>query len=272
MKYKIFLIFNLYFFFFIFNFLFFFHPAYAQSPTKKSTTTPSVAPTDKSKFDALSEQISDLKERIASRVAQLNLVEKRGIIGIVTEVSDTQITLTDIDNDTRIVSVDEITEFSSTSQKGFGISDIAKGTKLSIIGLYNKQSHKLLGRFINTFIIPVFINGQVQSTNDDEFSLIVLSEEGKEITVDVENVTKTATYSREDGVVRAGFSKITPGERISIVGFPDKKNPGRIVASRVLLLPELPKNPRIKLPDAALQDDDEVTPSTGSGKKITPIR
>lgn len=246
---------------------------YAQSPTKKPTTTPSVAPTEQTKFDALSERISDLKERIASRVAELNLVEKRGIIGTVTEVSDTQVMMTDIDRDIRIVSVDEITKFTSASQKdSFGISDITKGTKLSVIGLYNKQSHKLLARYVNTFIIPVFINGQVGSMNNDEFSIKVLSEDGKETTVDIEKVTKTSTYTKEDGVQRAGFSKITPGMRVIIVGFPDKKNPSHIIASRALLLAELPLNPKITVPNAALENGDEVIPSTGSGKKLTPIR
>ncbi len=246
---------------------------HAQSPTKKLTTTPSVAPTEQTKFDELSERISDLKERIASRVAELNLVEKRGIIGTVTEVSDTQVTMTDIDRDIRIVNLDEISKFTSASQKdSFGISDITKGTKLSVIGLYNKQSRKLLGRYVNTFIIPVFINGQVISMNDDEFSIKVLSEDGKETTVDIETVTKTSTYTKEDGVQKAGFSKITPGIRVIIFGFPDKKNPRRVIASRALLLAELPQNPRITVPDAALQNGDEITPSAGSGKKLTPIR
>jgi len=252
--------------------------SHAQTPTKKPSTTPSVAPTEQSKFDSLNEKIGDLKERIASRVAELNLVEKRGIIGTVTEVSTTQITMTDIEDNTRIIGVDGITKFSSSSQKeSFGISDISKGTKLSVIGIYNKQSRKLLGRYINTFIIPVFINGQIGSTNDDEFSLKILAEDGKEITVDVETVTKTSIYTNANGMKKAGFSKITPGDRISIVGFPDKKNPSRIVASRVLLLPELPKNPRIVAPNTSSESAEPtplptatLKPTSVSKKKLSP--
>src|SRR5579859_2417101 len=74
------------------------------------------------------EQINNLKERIASRVAQLNLVEKKGIIGTVSDVSETQLTITDMKGDNRIVDVDELTKFSSPSAKStFGISDITKG-------------------------------------------------------------------------------------------------------------------------------------------------
>ncbi len=42
-----------------------------------------------------SEIRDQLIENIASRVAELKLVEKRGIVGVVTDVSNTQITISD---------------------------------------------------------------------------------------------------------------------------------------------------------------------------------
>ena len=59
---------------------------------------------------------------IASRVAQLKLVEKRGIIGTVTNVTNTQITLSDIQNNTRFIDVDELTKF--TSAKASTVSSV----------------------------------------------------------------------------------------------------------------------------------------------------
>ena len=57
-------------------------PAFAVSPTP----APSAAPSDKSALsEKLNQEINNLKEKIASRVSELNLVEKRGIIGTVTE-------------------------------------------------------------------------------------------------------------------------------------------------------------------------------------------
>ena len=77
-------------------------------------------------------QINQLKDRIASRVAELKLVQRRGIVGTANEISDTQITLTDVQNNTRFVDVDELTKFASPSAKGsFGISDIGKGNTSS---------------------------------------------------------------------------------------------------------------------------------------------
>src|ERR1035437_5362298 len=66
--------------------------------------------------------LQKVANEIASKTAQLNLVEKRGIIGTVTDVSGTQITLSDLNGNTRFVDVDELTKFSSTSSNSYGIS------------------------------------------------------------------------------------------------------------------------------------------------------
>src|SRR3989344_7962603 len=103
------------------------------------------------------QQINALTNKIASRVAQLKLVEKRGVIGKVTDVSNTQITLSDMSGNTRFVDVDEFTKFKSDS-KSFGISDIEKGQKIGALGLYNKQSRRILARFVEVLQIPDFIH------------------------------------------------------------------------------------------------------------------
>lgn len=233
--------------------LFSFSTSYAASPT----------PTESEKKDV----IGDLKERIASRVAQLKLVERRGIIGTVTDASDTQITLSDISGNTRFIDVDELTKFASPSAKdtSFGISDIQKGNMLGILGLYNKQSRRTLARFVDVVTLPKFIHGAVGSIDEEGFSFKVTTDDQKLLIVDVEKVTKTLSYTKKGKLEKSGFSKIEVGEHIIIVGFSDLKDKTKIIASRVLIFPEIPKNPKIII------SNEEVTVSTGSGKKLTPI-
>lgn len=246
--------------------------AYGQNKST-ATPTPGVSPTtEQSRTEALTDQIEDLKERIASRVAQLRLVEKRGIVGTVTEVTRRQITLTDVHGNKRFVDVDEITKFSGLSSKeSFGISDIEGGTKISVIGLYNKQSRRILARYVNAYVLPVFLTGTITEIDEDGGAIRVLSENGKQTDVDIENVTRTNAYTKEDGVERSGFSQLEIDNRVVIVGYPDKANPARIVASRILVLPEAPTNPRLQLSDPALEEGNVQT-STDSGKNLTPDR
>lgn len=242
-------------------------PAFAAPlPTEEDITPSASKAAEQSLNEKLNKQINQLKERIASRVAELNLVEKRGVIGTVTETSDNKITLMDLNGKTKLVDVDEITKFSSPSAKSsFGISDLTKGTKISVLGLYNKQSKQILARFIDTFVTPVFLSGRVAALDKKNYTVTVISEDKKETILDIQTFTVISTRSKEDGISRLGFSKLNIGDRIIATGFPDKKNPDLLVASRILVLPDLPKNPKIIIPEPS----EEITTSPTPAPKTT---
>ena len=209
-----------------------------------------------------------LLDEIASKTAQLNLVEKKGITGIVTDASDSQITLTDIKGDTRFIDVDELTKFSSPSSDSFGISDITKGENLGVLGLYNKQSKRILAREIDDVTpFPKVIYGAISASDKTNFEITVVKESGEKIVAEVEDLTRTYSYSA--GITsKSGFSKIIPPETVIIIGSPDKQDPNKIMASRIILFPDIQINPSINL---SVQNSPTIIPSTGSGRILTPI-
>lgn len=239
---------------------------FAQSITP-SSSTPSQEITEK-----LSDQINNLKEKIASRVAQLNLVEKRGLVATVKDISGNQLTIVDVNKIERNIDVDEITKFSSSSSKdSFGLSDLKAGNVISVVGLYNKDSKRLLARFIDAYTSPIYASGSITSLDKTEFTLTLAMEEGKSYIVDVENLTKISSYS-DDTSEKLGFSKITEGTRAIIIGYADKKEKNRMVATRVLLFPQLPKNPAVVIAPNAVDTSGGAVTSSGSGKKLTPVK
>ncbi len=232
--------------------------AYAASPSPTASTE---------------EQINELKDRIASRVAQLNLVEKRGIIGVATDVTGAQITLTDIKGDTRFIDVDELTKFDGESDNGsFGISDIKKGSALGVLGLYNKQSRRILSRTVEELVIPKMLNGNIATIDSDNFILNVATdsprgEAGKkeQLQIEFETTTRSFSYNRTNQqLIKSGFSKIKIGESIFVVGFADETVKNKINAERIIILPDIIKGPSVELSPS-------IVPSTGSGKILTPI-
>lgn len=253
----------------ILSLLLFAKQAFAQTvtPTPESST-----PTQKT-TEKLSEKINDLKERIASRVAELNLVEKRGVIGTIKEASGTKITITDILGNQRFIDVDEITKFSSGNSKNtnFGISDLTSGTRVSVLGNYNKQSKRMLARFIDVVTLPILINGVITELNRTQFSITVVDVNAVKMIVDIENITRTSVYTDNDGTVKAGFSRIKTGQRVHVVGFPDKEEKNRMSATRILLLPEIVPNPRIDLSNVTIQPTDTPVPTSRFLRKVTPI-
>lgn len=209
-------------------------PAYA------ATTTPTPSETSDSELR------DQLITNIASRVAQLKLVEKRGIIGKVTAVTNTQITITDSQNNTRFVDVDELTKFSNPSVKGsFGISDINNDDEIGVLGLYNKESRRILARFVNVTSIPMIIHGGIASIDKDNYSLYVITDEGEQKTVEVENLTRTFSYTQKTGLIKSGFSKIKENSSIIVLGTLDKTDKGSLSASRIIFFPDIPSSPKV---------------------------
>ena len=217
---------------------------------------------------SIQNQIDQLKNKIASKVAELNLVEKKGVIGTVSDSSDTQITLTDLNGNTRGVDVDEITKFNSSSSNTFGISDIKKGTLLGILGLYNKESRRILARQVNQLSQnPKIIFGGISSIDNKNFELTVVKENEQKTVVEVTDLTKSTSYS-SGNLDKFGFSKIKVTNTIMAIGFPDKNDPDKLLATRIIILPNVDITSKINLslPEPTL------APSTGSGLKLFPIK
>ncbi len=240
------------------------------NPVMAATSTSSATQTD------LQQKAQKLLDLVASDAAKLNLTEKRGIIGTVTNVSSTQITVDDANGNRRLIDVDELTKFSNPAVKGtFGISDIEKGQKLGILGLYNKSSRRILARFIDVISTTHFMHGTVIKIDSKNFNFDVITDENKQINIDVATVTKTFSHSTEDGLTKAGFSKINENQNIVVTGYFDKKDASKIIADVIILFPELPANPEISIPGTSASGNALPSPSgsiqsTGSGKVLTP--
>ena len=212
--------------------------------------------------------LEKVANEIASKTAQLNLVEKRGIVGTVTDSSGTQITLMDINGNVRFIDVDELTNFSSDSSKSYGISDVTKGTILGVLGLYNKQSRRILARDITVESpFPTVIYGAVALIDKTNYELAVVKQNKEKVVVEIQDITKTNSYT-SGALAKSGFSKIQTSETILTIGFPDKQDPNKILATNIILLPDIQTNFPI---DLGISSSPTIPPSTGSGKKLFPI-
>lgn len=211
--------------------------------------------------------LEKLGNEIASKTAQLNLVEKKGIIGTVTDSSSAQITLSDVNGNIRFVDVDELTKFSSDSSSSFGISDVKKGAILGVLGLYNKQSRRILARSINVLTpFPTIVFGEIANVDKVNFELTVVKANGGRTILEIETITKSYSFSGGN-LIKSGFSKIQATQTISAIGFPDKQDPNKIMASQIIIFPDIQLSYNLNLTPSAT-----IAPSTGSGVKLYPIK
>ncbi len=243
----------------------------AVTPTPKPTDKPGVTVAPTARPDISQEaEVNKIKDLVASRVAELKLVDKRGIIGNVKSASNTEMTVTDYKGQEIQIDIDELTKFESDSTNAtFGISDIKTGDTLSIIGLYNKESKRLLARFVSEAKnIPLNLEGGILSKDAANFTITIITSDGKKKAINIESSTKTSSYDK-DGLTKSGFTKIDTGEFVIVVGFADPKIKDQINASRVIHFPTLSLSSIIK---KFIDIENENIPvSTGSAGKIQPI-
>jgi len=164
--------------------------AITPSPTESTSPTNSID----------IEKIQRIKDIVASKVAELNLVEKRGIVGKLKENSNMHLVISDIKSNTRNIDVDELTKFSISGTKGkdntLGISDLKKDVLYSFVGLYNKDTQRLLARSITEAdTIPLFFEGAIFSVDSKEFQIQVVNNKGEKKSVDIQSSTKTSKCS-----------------------------------------------------------------------------
>lgn len=226
----------------VFGFLILTQDAFAATPTaskEKISSTPSPSNSEIPKSTDI-EKIQRIKDLVASKVAELNLVEKRGIIGTIREVTNMKIAITDIKGSIRQIDVDELTKFNITKAAS-GISDLEKGKMYAFIGLYNKDTKKLLARVINnTNTIPVHFEGAVTSIDSKSYQITAVDQKGVTKKIDIESSTKTNLADSEGDLTKSGFSKLETNKRILAIGFADQKDKDLITALRLIHFESVP--------------------------------
>lgn len=231
-----------------------------------ATPTPSPAPTN----SQLNSQINTLKDKIASQVSKLNLVQKRGIIGTIQNVSNNQITLTDLSGNTQYVDVDEITKFSSQASSSFGLSDLKKGMQVSVFGIYNKESQRILARYINTITVPTRYAGEIVAIDGKNYILTIMTNDQKSIKVEIDTTSTVDSYTTGAELTKYGFSKLTVGERVYGDAYPDKKDATLLIADRMIVYLDAPKDQSIQIVTPTVAAT--IAPTSTGAKSLKPIK
>ena len=235
-------------------------PVYAAAPTPTSSTT-----------QTETNQINQLKNKIASQVSQLKLVEKRGIIGTIQAATDNQLTLTDTQGQLRYVDLDEITKYTAADGSSLDVTDMKKGMLVSVLGIYNKDSQRILGRFVDGEVVPTRYTGQITKIDKTNLQLTIATDEQKTEKVEIDTTSTVSSYTGGSALSTYGFSKLAVGDRVGVVGYPDKKDSSLLIANRLIDYVNAPKNTNILIPTSPTTAV-TIAPTGKGSKSISPIK
>ncbi|MEK7141202.1 MAG: hypothetical protein AAB800_01500 [Patescibacteria group bacterium] len=209
---------------------------FAASATPSST--PKISTTS-----ATTKKIEDLKDRLATKVAQLRQTSRRAMHGTVTSTSITSFVVETKTKDVKIELMDEIKviQYFKGKHTTLTTDDIAKGDIVTVFGEHDATLDLLKATIV--FIqgpSPARVSGTVTARDDTEFTLTISTPQNQSYTIDIEKATKTFAWDRQSKeIVKSGFSKIAVGATTHIVGFPVPKKENRINADRILDLGNL---------------------------------
>jgi len=212
--------------------------AQTPSPTGDAKTTPSLEETADDRA-----QIEELKERLATKVAELRTLVKRAMHGTVKSVSIASATVETVTKDIKIELDDDVkvAQIIKGKRTSLATDKIEVDDTITVFGTYDATLDLLQAQyiFIENTTKTRRVLGTVSDIDKEKNMITIKTQESGSVDADIERTTKTSSWTKDDGVVKSGFSKLNIGDYIHLVGTPDEKNENLLSAIRILNLGDL---------------------------------
>lgn len=205
------------------------------NPVFGQDATPSETPVS-------SKQIEDLKDRLATKVAELTETKRMAIHGKVTSITLTTLSVETETKEMKIELTDGIKVFQTIKGKRSKLSpdDIDKGDVVSIFGDYETQLDLMKAKVV---IIesepPDRVTGTVTAVDADGYTITLKTYSGQSYIIDYERSTKAFDWTGTPELVKSGFSKMKQGATLTVLGVAVPNESNRLSALRIVNLGQL---------------------------------
>lgn len=220
---------------------------FVQSHAVMAATTP---PTTKSAESSASgektKKLEELKDRLATKVAELRQTQRKALFGTVSDVSLVSLTIETENKNAKLELADDLKVVQLIKEKRttLSTSDLAKGDIVTVFGEYDSTIDLLKPKIIVIQKKPSkHIRGKIKEVNKTDFSISVETNDAQVYVVDIESTTKTLSWTTSGGIVKSGFSKLSVGDTVLVSGQPVPKKDLRINADRVVDIGTLSPTP-----------------------------
>lgn len=211
----------------------------AATPSPKptlNTGTPSVSPSNPL-IDKL-KQIETLKEKVATKVAEIRAQDQAAIYGSVNKISANSISV-NTSQGNRTISYSEDTIFyvlTETGRTDSSIKKITEGDNISVFGYLADDKTTLAAKYIYIELAYFHVIGKIADIDKDNFTITV-NDKSSNIVTDIETYTKISTVGADGIKLKIGFSKLKTGDLVHLSGLSTKKDTGRVSAYYIIVIP-----------------------------------
>ena len=212
----------------------------ASAQTKAPTSATTSAAPVQTKVD---KEVQNLKDKIANKVSELQKKKKRGISGVISEISDKSIIIESEDSETFTITLDEVlTKYfviSGISKKEGTIASFEKGDFIIVVG--PETDGDVVANAIYKDERYLVGAGSVTEVNAADFYIKVVTTDKESMIIDMETNTKRVLMdSKTLEFETIGFSKIKEGDTIHYVlkKTGKEREANRYSALRVMVIPQ----------------------------------
>lgn len=215
--------------------------AYGQSKSATASLTPksptaTVDPQDEDLIKKI-KQIEILKEKIATKVAEIRDKEKGAFLGTVKSVDENTVVLTTAEGESSFTYSEDTLFFQITDnlKKEWTDAKLKTGDYISVFGYYNESRELFSAKFIFLQEKLIRLSGKVADVDKSNFTLQIKARDGEKV-IDFEKYTVTSLLVKGKSQ-KSGFSKFAVGDSVYIVGTANAKEDDRFAAQRILHFP-----------------------------------
>ncbi len=203
--------------------------------TNTATSSPSIAPTQE-------KEIQILKDKIATKVAELREKNNRAIGGTITALDPSSISVQDFYENNYVIRLDStLTKYyqvSTPNNKEIKFSDLKKGEYVFASGvIHDKEIDANSVYRDEQFIV---LSGKITQVDKTNYALTVLTSDKDTYTLEIETGTKQEMLNIKTlNIESTGFSKIKEGDTIHfVVKRTGSEKDNTYSARKILIIPQ----------------------------------
>ena len=187
-------------------------------------------------------QIVELKEKVASKVAQLKRENAQGVSGYITEIKNESFFIQNQKGDIFQINTDPIItkyyQIINDQKKEIDKKALSKDQYVIIDGIINDNQIEANAVYIDDYFL--ISSGQVIEINKNEYWIRVLTLEKDSLILDIETYTKKFLLNIKNlELENIGFSKIKEGDNVHFVIKKQQLKPvERASALRLIVIPQ----------------------------------
>lgn len=215
--------------------------AYAASPNPSPKELATASPTEKPipVSSSQAEKAKELKDKVASKIAELKVLSKRGFIGIIKSIKGSSLIVTSNSKDITVDTDDttKITLLQKGKRTTLKLTDLKSNQQILVWGQYNKDEESLKAKAILSRIFSLNLSGVLKSI-DKNTVVITDKSENKDYEIDITGASIKILKS-DKTIGKAESKDLTEGDYIHIYATPKTTGDKTTIAAlRVLDLPK----------------------------------